>query len=158
MALTALTTQSQAQIKKAAISDLAFMSGTWYQQHPWGDMEEYWAPPAGDNMVCTFRCIDKGKAVFYEFIIIEQTDSVPVMKLRHFGKGNIGWEEKDQPNVYPLVALEKNKAVFEAPDRSVRLTYTRVASGKMDIILEKTGKDNTTEKTEFNYTLKLNNP
>ena len=70
------------QLTSANIKDLHFMSGRWALQHEWGDMEEVWSQPAGNSMMCSFRCVKDGKVVFYEFIVIEQTDSVPVMRVR----------------------------------------------------------------------------
>ena len=123
-----------AQTFKADIKDLSFMTGTWGQHHEWGDMEEFWGPPMGNNMICSYRCVKAGKVLFYEFVVIEQSDSVPVMILRHFRPGNIAREEKDKPERYPLVSLEQNKAVFASP--TVRLTYLKVDPGHMDILLE----------------------
>src|ERR1700748_342355 len=101
-----------AQTLKADIKDLSFIAGTWGQRHEWGDMEEFWGPPMGNNMICSYRCVKDGKVLFYEFVVIEQVDSSPVMILRHFKTGNIAWEEKDKPEYYPLVALSYNTAVF----------------------------------------------
>ena len=139
---------------KANITDLAFLSGTWTQSHKWGDMEEYWGPPMGDNMICSYRCVKNGKTLFYEFIVIEQDSLGSVMKLRHFNRGNIGWEEKDKPYLYPLVALTKSEAVFEATDKSLKMIYKRIANDKMDIILEEKDKDGKLTKEVFNYSLK----
>jgi hypothetical protein len=123
-----------AQTFKADIKNLSFMTGTWGQHHEWGDMEEFWGPPMGNNMICSYRCVKDGKVLFYEFVVIEQSDSVPVMILRHFKPGSIAWEEKDKPERYPLVLLDLDKAVFASP--TVRLTYRRVDQGHMDILLE----------------------
>ncbi len=97
--LIGIFSKSHSQTFKAKLQDLSFMSGTWYQHHEWGDMEEFWGKPMGDCMICSYRCVKDGKVLFYEFIVIEQSDSVPVMKLRHFKPGNIGWEEKNNPYV-----------------------------------------------------------
>lgn len=122
------------------IKDLHFMSGKWVMQHEWGDMEENWSEPMGNSMVSTFRCVKDGKVLFYEFMVIEQTDSVPVMYMRHFNPGSIGWEEKGQPNVYPLAVLEKNKAVFEQADKKLRLIFLRKDATHLTITLDQEGK------------------
>ena len=99
--LFSLTAFSQQQ--KFKITDLEFMAGNWKTASDWGDMDEIWSSPMGNCMMCTFRCVKDGKVVFYEFIVIEQNenDSVPVLKLRHFNPGSIGWEDKDKPYLYP---------------------------------------------------------
>jgi hypothetical protein len=142
-----------AQIFKAGINSLSFMSGKWFQKHEWGDMEEFWGKPMGNCMVSSYRCVKDNKVVFYEFVVIEQSDSVPVMKLRHFNAGSIGWEEKDKPSEYPLVKLEKNKATFAAMDKTLFLSYERVSENKMDIVLREKNKKGEWENTEFHYVL-----
>jgi hypothetical protein len=152
--ISAITGSASAQLKKASVNDLAFMAGTWTLKHEWGDMEEFWAPPMGDNMVSTFRCVKDGKVVFYEFMVIEQTDSIPVLKLRHFNKGSIGWEDKDKPYLMPVIKLSTNEVVFESLDKAVLITYKRIGPLKMDCILDEKGKDGKWKKDVFNYTLR----
>ena len=138
-----------AQTLKADIKDLSFMAGIWSQHHEWGDMEEFWGPPMGNNMVCSYRCVKDGKVLFYEFVVIEQMDSIPVMILRHFKPGNIGREEKDKPEHYPLVELDRHKAVFAST--GVRLTYHRVDQDHMDILLEEKNDTSTFHYHRLQY-------
>lgn len=145
-----ISTNTYAQDFKASINDLAFMSGTWTLKHEWGDMEEFWGPPMGNSLISSYRCVKDGKVVFYEFVVIEQIDNVPVMKLRHFNPGSIGWEDKNSPLEYPLVSLLKNKAVFEAKDKSLRLIY-QLVNGNLEVILEEKNKNNEMEKMVFAY-------
>jgi hypothetical protein len=136
------------------IKDLSFLSGKWITTTDWGDMEEYWSEPMGNCMTCAFRCVKDGKAVFYEFIVIEQqADSLPVMKLRHFNPGNIAWEDKEHPHAYPLVKLERNQARFESRDKRTVMTFTRVSKEKLTVILERTDKDEKQAINTFNYSL-----
>ncbi|GLU57321.1 DUF6265 family protein [Dyadobacter frigoris] len=148
--LLLLSVTSYAQEFKASINDLAFMSGTWTMKHEWGDMEEFWGPPMGNSLISSYRCVKDGKVVFYEFVVIEQVENVPVMKLRHFNPGSIGWEDKNSPLEYPLVSLSKNKAVFEAKDKSLRLIY-QLTTGNLEVILEEKNKNNGMEKMVFAY-------
>lgn len=129
------------------------MSGTWTGKMEWGELEEYWGEPMGDNMICSFRCVKDGKALFYEFIVIEQsTEGVPVMKLRHFNPGSIAWEDKENPNDYPLASLTKNRAVFESADKKTRLIYERQSKNKLLAVLERE-KDGKVEVDNFIYLL-----
>jgi hypothetical protein len=138
---------------KAELQELNFISGKWQGSMAWGEMEEYWSEAMGDNMVCAFRCVKDRKVMFYEFIVIEQSDAgVPVMKLRHFNRGNIAWEDKDKPYEYPLVKLEQNKAVFEAADKKTRLIYERLNENQLKAMLERE-KDGKWEVDEFLYQL-----
>jgi hypothetical protein len=143
------TTFSQAVKQKYRIEDLQFMAGQWKTSADWGDMEEFWSGPNGNCMMCSFRCVKDGKVVFYEFVVIEQneTDEAPVMKLRHFNPGSIGWEEKENPYLYPLISLQGEKAVFERPDKKTTLSYERISKSTLKSVLtqETEGKWKTTE-------------
>ncbi|MBT1702389.1 DUF6265 family protein [Chryseosolibacter indicus] len=136
------------------IKDLSFMSGKWVTTGSWGNMEENWSEPLGNNMMCSFRCVKEGKVVFYEFIVIEQTEKGIVMKLRHFSPGNIGWEDKDKPYEYPLMFLEPDRARFERPDKKTALTFHRVAKDNLKVFLEREDKDGKWVQDEFDYHLK----
>jgi hypothetical protein len=142
---------SQSQIPIKNIKDLAFMSGKWITHSAWGDMEESWSEPLGNSMMCAYRCVKDGKVIFYEFMVIEQMDSGPVMKLHHFSPGNIGWEEKDKPYEYPLMFLEPNKARFERPDKKTALTFYRVSDANLKVILERQDKDGKWVEDVFDY-------
>jgi hypothetical protein len=88
---------SQAERKspaKIALSNLTFISGRWQGNMEGGIAEEQWSVPAGDSMMGMFRHVKGGKAVFYELMLIEQSPDGPVLKLKHFNPGLIGWEEK----------------------------------------------------------------
>ena len=60
-------TLSVAQVPPKNIKDLAFMAGKWTTHSAWGDMEENWSEPMGNNMMCSYRCVKDGKVIFYEF-------------------------------------------------------------------------------------------
>ena len=151
--LLLLISNLRAQAPVKHINDLSFMSGRWITKSAWGDMEENWSTPLGNSMMCSFRCVKDGKVVFYEFIVIEQTPTGPVMKLRHFSPGNIAWEEKDKPYEYPLMFLEPDRARFERPDKKTALTFHRISKEKMNVFLERQDKDGKWITDEFNYTL-----
>lgn len=133
------------------INSLSFMSGKWVTKGEWGDMEENWSEPMGNSMMCAYRCVKEGKIVFYEFIVIEQQATGPVMKLRHFSPGSIAWEEKDKPYDYPLMYLDENVARFERPDKKTSLTFERIAPDKLKVTLERQDKDGKWVQDEFNY-------
>jgi hypothetical protein len=149
-----LSDVAQAQTPIREIKDLSFMAGKWITKGEWGDMEENWSAPMGNSMMCSYRCVKDGKIVFYEFIVIEQHAEGPVMKLRHFSPGNIAWEEKDKPYDYPLMFLDIDDKVarFERPDKKTSLTFQRVSSDKLKVILERQDKGGKWVQDEFNYT------
>lgn len=131
------------QVKSAKVSQLSFLTGTWTQRTDWGDLEEIWSAVKGESIVNMFRCIKDGKAVFYEFIVIEHDGQLPVMKLRHFNPGSMAWEDKNQPMTYKLTNLKHNEAVFATADGKVKLTYSLPSVNRLKVILtekQTTGK------------------
>ncbi len=142
-----------AQLPPKDIKALAFISGKWKTTTSWGDMEEYWSEPMGNCMVCAYRCVKDGKVVFYEFIVIEQMPSGPVMRLRHFSPGNIAWEDKDKPYEYNLMFLEADKARFERPDKKTYITFHRTGPRTLKVILESQDKEGQWMEDVFDYTL-----
>ncbi len=138
---------------KWTVDNLKFISGKWVGSTQWGEMEEYWSQPMGNTMMCSYMCVNKGKVVFYEFIVIENGDSVPVMKLRHFNPGSIAWEDKENPNLYPLIKLETNLALFESPDKKTKMTFKRIDAKHLKIILDTEEKNGKWESEVFEYAL-----
>jgi hypothetical protein len=150
----AISATAVGQLKKAAIKDLSFIAGQWTLQHEWGDMEEVWSAPMGNNMMGSYRCVKDSKIVFYEFMVIEQTDSVPVLYLRHFGAGSIAWEEKESPGLYPLLLLEGRKAQFRKEDGRTMLTFIRQSPTQLQVLLDSSDGGEKPKKVVFNYRLK----
>lgn len=114
-------------LSRVALADLSFITGLWRADWQGGLGEEHWSASSGDSMVGTFRFVKEGKARFYEFMLIEQAPEGPVLKLKHFNPGLIGWEEKAQVYSYPLIQYRPNTAVFERGDKKSRLTFHRTS-------------------------------
>ncbi len=126
------------------LADLSFMTGCWKATHWGGEMEECWSSPSGDAMAGMFRFLKDGKIQFYEFIAIEQTADGLYLRLKHFNKGLIGWEETEKSVGGPLTALEKNRATFDW------LTFERRSDDLLVVSLRmKKGDQVTNEVMEF---------
>ncbi|MBI4747052.1 MAG: hypothetical protein HY774_01065 [Acidobacteria bacterium] len=134
------------------LAELAFIAGTWQGELGGGATEEQWNPPSGDSMMGMFRYVQNGKAVFYEFMLIEQTPDGPVLRLRHFNPRLVAWEDKTGTLNFPLVEFRKNYAVFDH-DSKERLIFHRKSADSLTITLEKT-KDGQKTAEAFNYKLK----
>jgi hypothetical protein len=120
---TSAAAQTATDTSKIRLDALSFMVGHWRGEMGDSIAEEFWSPPSGDNMMCMFRQVKDGKAVFYEMLLIETTPDGLVMRLKHFNPGLVGWEEKNEVYSYPLASFQKNDAVFERPDKKTRLRY-----------------------------------
>ena len=122
--------------KDVTISDLNFIAGQGIGASNGGSIEEVWSKPTGDSMMGMFRFVKDGSAKFYEFLLIEQTSTGLALKLRHFEPGLIGWEDKTDPYVYPLIDFENDKVVFERADKLTRLTFQKTANNTLTVIFE----------------------
>ncbi len=145
----AVSPAAQDAARRAKVADLGFMAGDWAGEQEGEQLEEIWSRPLQDNMACMFRAIKDGKPTFYEFMVIEASAHGPVMKLKHFHAGLIGWEEKDFTWKYPLVKLSANETVFERADKKTRLIYRRQSPESLLAVLEREGKP----REEFRYRL-----
>jgi len=54
---------------------------------------------------------------------VELDDNHPVLKLKHFNAGLVGWEEKNTAVMMPLISTAESEAVFAEADGSVSLHY-----------------------------------
>ena len=79
-------------------------------------------------MLGTFRVVQSGKPVFYEFWVVEIDNDRAVLKLKHFNAGLAGWEDKDSSTKMPVVSSSKDDLVFAEPDGSVSLHYHRAGA------------------------------
>jgi hypothetical protein len=135
---------------KATLADVAFIAGTGTGSMSGGVIEEHWAAPAADSMMGMFRYTKGGKAVFYEFLLIEQTATGPVMRLKHFNPGLIGWEEKAEVFSYELVDVQPRRAVFERPDKQTRMTFDGTSGKTLVVILDQM-KNGVMQSQTFTY-------
>jgi hypothetical protein len=128
--------QDGRSLSKATLGDLSFISGLWRADWDGGLGEEHWSAPSGDSMVGTFRFVKDGRGQFYELMLIEQTTDGPVLRLKHFNAGLIGWEDKAQAYSFPLVEYRQGVAVFQRGDGKSRLTYTRTSREALSVVLD----------------------
>lgn len=122
------------------LEDLSFICGHNRGEQNGAIIDEHWSEVGGDTMIGMFRQIKDGKAQMYEFLIIEQTAIGPVLRLRHFDPGLVGWEEKAQANSYPLVSWKPNEAVFERSDKTTKLSFRSTSKDTLEVTLERAGK------------------
>jgi hypothetical protein len=137
----------------ATLADLQFIAGRGVGELDGGVSEEVWSAPRGDSMMGMFAFTKEGRARFYEFLLIEQTASGPVLRLKHFNPGLIGWEEKAEVYSYPLIGLSPRRAVFERADKETRLTFEATESGTLAVTLDQK-RDAAWKSSRFVYSRK----
>jgi len=129
------------------------MMGLWQADWNGGMGEEHWSPPSGDSMVGTFHFVRDGKGRFYELMLIEQTTHGPVLRLKHFNAGLIGWEDKTQVYSFPLIECRQGMAIFELENKKSRLTYSRTSKETLSVVLDEPSNDSKLHSENFKFRL-----
>lgn len=119
------THAQNAAAKVGTVSDMRLLEGHWLGTFNGGPIEAIWSAPAGDNIVGFIRMMKDDKITLYELFAFEQTDRGPVAMVKHFKPGLIGQEEKDKADRYVFIEAEKDRALFEKDDASIRIIYER---------------------------------
>ena len=65
---------------QATLSDVAWITGSWEGEAFGGQVQEVWAPPLGDSMMCAFKLVVDGKVEFYELCQIREGKWKPCFK------------------------------------------------------------------------------
>ena len=120
---------------RGGLADLGFIAGHWQGKMGSAFIEEVWSPPVGDNMTGMFRLVEEDKLVFSEFMHFEQNEDSVVLKLRHFGKGLIAWEDKENPLHFTLSNVDGDRAVFQQKGTETQLVYHRQSPERLTITL-----------------------
>ncbi len=147
-----MTQASTAAATRVAIDDLAWMAGSWYGWTDGDPIDEHWSRPAGGVMIGMFRWLKGGRLHMVELLAIEPEDGGLVLRLKHFGQGLIGWEEKGVALDYPLVQAGPDEAVFERGGafRATRFVYRRIGDTLVAVQENRKGEELTT--FAFRYT------
>jgi len=142
LAALAIPPVLHAQVTSPAMEQLSFLTGRWTSDTPDEYQEESWSPIRAQNITGQFRVLHKGTPVFYEFWTVEMDHNMPVLKLKHFNAGLIGWEDKDKSTRMPLRKVSANEVLFEEEDGSTTLHYQRTGDTlTCTVHHERTGKD-----------------
>ena len=71
-----------------------------------------WTHPRGDRMQGIFTLSNDGVLNFSEAMTLVERDGSLVLRVKHFTKDFVGWEEKADSVDFPLVKTGKNEAYF----------------------------------------------
>jgi hypothetical protein len=134
---------------------LAFLQGTWTGKTEKGAyVEEYWSRPAGDTMIGHCRFIADGKTTFYELLAIVWEPDRVVLKMRHFDKDFLGWDESAEAGDCVLVSCTSSEVLFENSNsqHKVRVSYRKLdrRDEAIQTIVEDT-RDGQTRRYPFEY-------
>ena len=152
-ALYAYSRASDGTPEPAAPDALSWLAGNWRGEKRGGLIEEIWSEREGGDRMGMFRLVKDGVVQFYEFMSIgyDEADG-PVLRIKHFSKGLLGWEEKDDSEVFYFVRSTPREAVFAQRESEVptRLVYRLTDDGELVILLEK-DREAGTSTSEFRF-------
>ena len=132
------------------IEALVWMAGSWIGTSDDDCIDEQWSMPAGGVMMGMFRWLKNDVLYLYEFLTLEPDADTVVMRIKHFGLGGIGREEKTESATFDLDRLGEREASFVLRgDKFRRLIYRHHDPDSLIVILE---LDPTGERAmEFRY-------
>ncbi len=133
------------------LADLAWLAGNWIGEEGETTIQEHWSAAEGNSMMGMFRLVQGGQVVFYEFMSIEQEDAGPVLRIKHFDPGLVGWEEKADSVVFHLQQIEDRRAVFQThvDGQPESLVFVR-EDDQLTLTLEKPAEN---QSTPFRFEL-----
>ena len=123
-----------------SVADLAWIAGDWWGEQDDGSaFEERWSAEGGGTMMGMFRWLAGGQVRLYEFMTIEPGPDGPVLRIKHFGQGLKGWEEKDESKEFTLESHGDGRAVFamDPEIEETKLVYERTEAGGLEVRLVK---------------------
>ena len=97
----------------AKIGDLDWYVGRWVGKGFGGDLEENFGPAMGNSMIGSFRMVQDGQPIFYEFVAIIEENNTLAYKVKHFNPDLTGWETKDKYVTFPLVKMGEKEVWFD---------------------------------------------
>lgn len=127
----------------ASIADISWLAGSWSGTGLGGFSEELWSRPSGGIMMGTYRLIKDGKPVFYEMMLLLETEGTILLRLKHFAPNFVGWEEKDKSVDFKFVKKDGNRMYFSG------LTFERKSKTELNIFLALRQKDGSIKEEIF---------
>lgn len=130
---------------KVTIQDIAWIAGHWRGEAFGGMADEVWSPPLGRSMMGMYQLIQDDEVAFYEFLTISEEEGSLILRLRHFDRQMVGWEEKDGAQVFPLVRVTPAEVQFDG------LTFRSIDGDSFEVSLRTRRDDGTEHELEFHY-------
>lgn len=124
----------------ATLASFEWLAGSWRGSIGEDRVEESWMPPVGGAMAGLFRWSKGGRVYLYELLTLEEADGGLVLKLKHFGPGLVGWEDKAASVVFDLAGTEDGRAMFEKRGGDgARIVYRRTGETSMTASFQEKG-------------------
>ena len=95
-----------------SIEDFAWLAGHWRGEGLGGLCEEIWSRPLAGTMMGSFRLVVDDEVVFYEIMVLGPDEEGMALKVKHFSKEFVAWEDKDGAVRFGLESVKPNEASF----------------------------------------------
>ena len=129
----------------AELAEFSWLQGQWSGEGLGAKCDETWSSPAGGCMVGTFRMVQDEELVFSEFFMLIREEGKVLLRLKHFGKDFVGWEEKDKSVDFPLIKVDGKTAWFGG------LTYQLQEDGSLKAFVAMKKKDGSMSEGAFHF-------
>jgi hypothetical protein len=129
--------------EKASVNDMAWLAGGCAGTGLGGVSEEIWSKPLGGVMMGAYRLIKDDKPVFYEMLMLVEKEGSLVLRLKHFTRDFVGWEEKDKSVDFKFVSRSDRRMNFSG------LTFERLGDKELKIYLALRQKDGSVREEIF---------
>lgn len=113
----------------AVIDQAAWIAGRWVGEGMGGLVEETWAPPLGCQMVGHFRLVVDGNPLVYETMMIDVAEGRLRLRVKHFTREFVGWEERDAWRTFKFVHASPDELSFDG------LVIRRSGVDQIDIVV-----------------------
>lgn len=97
----------------ASIDQVSWLVGNWTGQAFGKPFEEVWNPPSAGTMVGMFKLLGDDDVEFYEILLLTEIDGTLSLRVKHFTRDFIAWEEKEDFVDFRLVKIEPDAVHFK---------------------------------------------
>ena len=140
-----LSLTENAKSPAARIEDVAWIAGSWQGSAFGGLAEEIWSLPRDGNMMGVYRHTKDGEITFFEILTISEYEGSLILRLKHFNRNLVGWEEKDEAILFALVQLTNDSAYFDG------MTFRRLDENHITVFVRQQDQEGNTGELEFPY-------
>jgi hypothetical protein len=127
-----------------SLSEIAWIAGSWIGGEGETFIEESWSRPEGNEMIGTFRMLEAGEPVFYEFMRLASEPEGIVLRIKHFSADLTAWEERSESVAFELEQVADTHAVFVRLNDGQRETLTyRQTGDRLEVVLDKPAEGST---------------
>ena len=96
----------------ATLDDVSWLVGNWSGEAFGQTFEEHWNPPTAGSMIGFFKLMDDGEVSFYELLLLVEEEGSLSLKVKHFSRDFVAWEDKQDYVDFRFVKSEQNAVHF----------------------------------------------